>query len=113
MASRAESTVVYVAGLVQGIVLVTFPAASTVFTDPNEYGLTTTQYGGLFLPQVVTAIAGSLLGSSLARRVGAKRVYLLGLAASLLAMTLLVISALFTDDRAVAYPLLLTATAFV
>ena len=39
--------------------------------------------------------------------------YLLGLAASLVAMTLLVISALFTDDRSIAYPLLLTATAFV
>ena len=30
---------VYAAGLVQGIVLVTFPAASTIFTDPDEYGL--------------------------------------------------------------------------
>lgn len=113
MATRTESNVVYLAGLVQGIVLVTFPAASTVFTDPAEYGLTTTQYGALFLPQVVTAIAGSLLGATLAKHLDAKRVYMLGLAASLVAMTLLVISALFTDDRAIAYPLLLLATAFV
>ncbi len=34
MATRLEGNVVYAAGLVQGIVLVTFPAASTIFTDP-------------------------------------------------------------------------------
>jgi hypothetical protein len=39
MASRAESTVVNLAGLVQGIVLVTFPAASSIFTDKSEYAL--------------------------------------------------------------------------
>ena len=37
MASRAETTAVYGAGVVQGIALVTFPAASTIFTDPAEY----------------------------------------------------------------------------
>jgi hypothetical protein len=37
MASRAESRVVNLAGLVQGITLVTFPAASSILTDPTEY----------------------------------------------------------------------------
>src|SRR4051812_43353171 len=60
MATRTESNLVYAAGLVQGIVLVTFPAASTIFTDPDEYGLSSSQYGAMFLPQVITAIAGSL-----------------------------------------------------
>ena len=36
MATRTESNVVNAAGLVQGIVLVTFPAASTIFTDPDD-----------------------------------------------------------------------------
>ena len=54
--TRAEGTAVCAAGAVQGIVLVTFPAASTVFTDPGEYDLSNTQYGILFLPQVATAI---------------------------------------------------------
>ena len=45
MASRAETNIVYAAGLVQGIVLVTFPAASTIFTDPDEYDLSSSQYG--------------------------------------------------------------------
>ena len=74
MATPAESRVVYGAGLAQGIVLVTFPAASTVLTDPSEYDLSSTQYGTLFLPQVITAIAAALLGASLAGRFGTKRV---------------------------------------
>ena len=111
MATSTETNVVYGAGLAQGIVLVTFPAASTIFTDPDEYGLSSTQYGALFLPQVVTAIATSVLGARFAQRHGAKRVYLCGLAASLVSMALLVTSAAFTDDHALAYGLLLLATA--
>jgi hypothetical protein len=47
MATRNETRVVYSAGVVQGIVLVTFPAASTIFTDPSEYDLSSTQYRAL------------------------------------------------------------------
>ena len=42
-ATRTEEWVVYAAGAVQGIVLVTCPAASTIFTDPDQYGLSNTQ----------------------------------------------------------------------
>jgi MFS family permease len=111
MASRTEIRVVYVAGLVQGIVLVTFPAASTIFTDPDEYDLSSTAYGALFIPQVITAIAGALLGAGLAHRFGAKRVYLAGLAFSLAAMALLVTTTLLTEDSSSAFALLLVATA--
>ena len=70
--------------MIQGIALVTFPAASTIFTSPSYYGLSSTAYGAMFLPQAVTAIAASLLGAGLSRRWGLKRVYLLGLVADLL-----------------------------
>jgi fucose permease len=113
MASKTESAVVNVAGLVQGIVLVTFPAASTIFTEKSEYGLSTTQYGGLFLPQVVTAITASLLGAGLARRISTKRVYLIGLGCSTISMGLLIASTGVKTDQSVAYPLLLVATAFL
>ena len=55
MASKTERTIINAAGLVQGIVLVTFPAASTIFTDTSEYGLSSSQYGAMFLPQVALA----------------------------------------------------------
>jgi MFS family permease len=97
--------------MVQGIALVTFPAASTILTDPAEYDLSSTQYGTLFLPQVITAITAALLSSSLGGRIGTKRVYLVGLAASLAAMALLLVSSFLTGDETLAYALLLLATA--
>ena len=111
MATQTERRVVYAAGMVQGIALVTFPAASTILTDPSEYDLTNTQYGALFLPQVVTAITAALLGARLGGRAGPKRVYLVGLSASLAAMLLLLVSSFLTGEETLAYVLLLLATA--
>src|SRR6478735_6166262 len=113
MATQAERTVVYAAAVVQGIALVTFPAASTILTDPAEYDLSSTQYGALFLPQVITAITAALLGASLGGRFGTKRVYLVGLVAALVSMTLLIASDFVKDDQSAAYAVLLCATAFL
>ncbi len=110
MPTRREATVVKVAAIGQGIALVTFPAASGIFTSSSEYGLTSTAYGAMFVPQAITAVASALLGATWARRVGTRRVYLIGLAANLLAMSLLVVSSLFTSNEPVAYGLLLLAT---
>jgi MFS family permease len=111
VATQTERRVVYAAGVVQGIALVTFPAASTILTDPSEYDLSSTQYGTLFLPQVVTAITAALLSASLGGRIGTKRVYVVGLSASLAAMVLLLVSSFLTGDESLAYVLLLLATA--
>ncbi|MGH8697286.1 MAG: hypothetical protein ACREVS_12460, partial [Burkholderiales bacterium] len=71
MARRDEIAAVYGAGVIQGVALVTFPAASVVFTSASDYGLSGTEYGGMFVPQAVTAIGASLLGAGLTRRLGA------------------------------------------
>ncbi len=103
----------YAAGAAQGIVLVTFPAASTIFTIPQEYDLSSTQYGLLFLPQVATAITASLLGAWLGRRLSTKWVYLGGLGFGLFSMLVLIVSQFFESDKSVAFPLLLGATGFL
>jgi hypothetical protein len=113
MASRAENRVVNLAGLVQGITLVTFPAASSIFTAADGYDLSNTLYGAMFLPQVLTAITMSLLGVGLAHRISAKRLLLIGLAANIISMVVLVVSTGFESDIAIAYPMLLVATAFL
>jgi MFS family permease len=113
MATQAETRVVYAAGAAQGIVLVTLPAASTIFTSSSEYDLSNAQYGVLFLPQVAAAITASLLGSWLARRFGTKRVYVAGLACGLVAMLLLIVSTFFESNTSGAFPVLLVATAFL
>jgi fucose permease len=110
MATRFESNTVYTAGLVQGVALVTFPAASTIFTSPSYYRLSSSQYGAMFLPQVVLAIASSLSGARLGRRFTIKRVYLAGLVATLASMVLLITSQFYTSQQSLAYGLLLAAT---
>ena len=111
MAQRNEIAAVYVAAVIQGLALVTFPAASTVFTSPQHYGLSSTEYGAIFVPQAITAISASLLGAGLIRRLGIKRIYLLGLTADLVSMALLFLSQFFMSDGQVAYSMLLLATA--
>jgi len=110
MAQRSEIVTVYAAGVVQVIGLVTFPAASAVFTSPSDYNLSGTEYGGMFVPQAITAIVSSLLGAGLRSRLGTKRIYLLGLFANLLAMALLVASRFVMHEHAPAYGILLVAT---
>ena len=115
-ASRAEGLTVNAAGLVQGIALVTFPAASTIFTAHDSYDLSSSQYGLMFVPQVITAVTASLLGAGLlgrglAARLGERTIYLAGLAADLAAMVLLIASWLVVHQHALAFALLLAATA--
>jgi MFS family permease len=110
MAQRREIIAVYVAGVIQGLALVTFPAASNVFTSPADYGFSSTEYGGMFVPQAITAVIASFLGAGLTRRLGAKRIYLIGLTANLLAMLLLLGSRWVMHQHATAYGILLIAT---
>jgi fucose permease len=110
LARRQEVAAVYGAGLIQGVALVTFPAASVVFTSATGYGLSRTEYGGMFVPQAVTAIGSALLGAGLARRLGAKRIFVIGLVANLASMALLVLSRFVMSEQAVAYVVLLVAT---
>jgi MFS family permease len=65
----------------------------------------------MFLPQAVTAIVSSLLGAGLSRNWGLKRVFVLGLLANLLSMSLLLLSQTVMSNTPVAYTMLLLATA--
>lgn len=113
MAKRSEIVTVYIAGMLQGIALITFPAAGGVFTSPDGYGLSSAEYGAMFAPQVVVAIVSSLLGAGFSHRLGAKSIYLLGLVANLVSMALLVGSKFVMHEHAVAYGLLIAATTSV
>ncbi len=107
---RREVLTVYAIGLFQGLSLVAFPAAATILTAETGYDLSKSQYGVMFIPQVVLAIAGSLALANLAGRFSLKRVLLAGMVANTLAMVLLAGSNPVQGD-AIAYPMLLVATA--
>lgn len=109
MHRRLEITLIYAAGLVQGLALVVFPAASGIFTSPDFHNLTSSEYGSLFLPMVVAAILASTLSGPAARRRGLKAVLLAGLGCDLLAVALLAASQLAVGDHGLAYAALLLA----
>jgi MFS transporter, FHS family, glucose/mannose:H+ symporter len=111
MARRTEIGVVYGAAVVQGLALVTFPAASAVFTSLDGFGFDSTRYGTMFVPQVVLAIFAAALAPKLARRWSLRRVLLAGLASDILSMSLLALSRLFIGAPDVAFAVLLIATA--
>jgi fucose permease len=107
---RSEVGLVYATGLVQGLALVTFPAASSIFTSPDGYDFSASRYGMMFVPQVVLAILASSLGPRLVRRWTLKRVLQAGMSGDLLAMILLAFSRLLQGAPAAAYGVLLVAT---
>jgi fucose permease len=109
-ATRTEVGLVYLTGLVQGLALVTFPAASSVFTNPHGYGFSSTRYGAMFLPQVLLAILASSRAPKFANRRSLKRVLVLGVLSNLVAMSLLASSKLLMASRDSAFGLLLIAT---
>jgi fucose permease len=60
----------YLAGMLQGLTLVSFPASSAVLKQ--MHGFSDAQYGAIFLPQVAFAVIGALGGGALASRLGLK-----------------------------------------
>lgn len=103
--------VVYFAGLLQGLALVSFPAISSIFTNPQEFNLSSLEYGSLFIPQAILSIIASFWSTRLVQCKSIKFVFLVGLAANLLSMFLLAISSFFIKGQTVAYGILLLATA--
>lgn len=109
MSRRLGIGVVYGAGLVQGLALVTVPAAGDILTSSEFHGLSSREYGTLFLPMVAAAIVASLVAGPLARRLGRKPVLVAGLALNFVAMAVLAASQTVIGDHALAWSTLLTA----
>jgi predicted MFS family arabinose efflux permease len=99
--------IVYSAGLLQGLTLVSFPASSAVLKQ--MHGFTDAQYGAIFLPQVVAAVLGSLAGGSCATRWGLKTLLWLALLVNALSQLLLALTAGMPSEAA--FGLILAGTA--
>jgi fucose permease len=110
VARVAEVGIVYVGGLAQGLALVSFPAAATILTAADGYGLSSNQYGSIFLPLFVGSVLASLLAPALARQRGLRTVLITGLAANGAAMATFALSAMATGVPGLAYAMVLAAT---
>jgi fucose permease len=113
MKRKFEIILIYITGLIQGFVLVTVPAASSILTDPDAFGFSDSDYGTLFIPQVVMAIAGALLGPKFSRKLGLKSIYQTGLVFNICAMVLIGASEWFLDNPVFSYLCVLMGTSAV
>jgi len=110
---KTEQSLLLMVGVMQGVALVTFPAISGVLTGTNGYGLSNSDYGLIFLPQVIAAITSSLMGAQASRLWGAKKVLLWGLIADVASMAVLLLSILVIHEQGLGLPLLMLATALM
>ena len=101
---------VYLSGLAQGVAVVMTPSLANVLRSPTAHALSDAEYGGLFLPFIALAIAASMGCGAAVRRLGARPVYLIGLASNALAMLLIAASALLLAHHALDRAALLVAS---
>lgn len=97
---------VYFSGLLAGISLTLFPAAGPLFTDSDFHHLSNSEFGVLFIPQIVMAIASSLLTPVLAKQWGMRYVRQIGLGFMAISMAFLMMSQFLIENAAVFYVLL-------
>ena len=97
----------YLAGMLQGLTLVSFPASSAVLKQ--MHGFSDAQYGTIFLPQVALAVIGALGGGALASRLGLKA--LLGGALLINALSQLLLAGSMLIPPALAFASVLLGTA--
>lgn len=105
----AVTLLIYGAGLLQGLMLVSVPALSTALKQ--SLMLTDGRYGSLFLPQVLCTMLAALAGGELARRMPLNRLLLAALLANAAAQLALAASAVVPSQWA--YATLLTATSLL
>jgi fucose permease len=110
VARVTEVGIVYIGGLAQGLALVSFPAAATILTAADGYGLSSNQYGSIYLPLFVGSVLASLLAPALARRRSLRAVLITGFAANCGSMAIFALSATMTGVPGIAYAMLLAAT---
>ena len=90
---------IYLSGFLVGIALVVFPAAGSILTDSDFHGFSSTQFGSIFIPQIILAILTSLSAPKIAEKIGMKKVMLMGLASLFLATLLLGASNWFMEGN--------------
>src|SRR5262249_26012843 len=86
------------------------PAASTILTSSQHYGLSSTEDATMFVPPAAMAGGASLLGAPVIPHFGIQRIYLIGLTANLVSMALLFFSQFAISNAPVAYGMLILAT---
>lgn len=72
---KLKIIIVYLGGLLTGLSLILFPALGTIFTDASQFGLSSSQFGNIFIPQALLAILSALAIPFFVSKMASKKHY--------------------------------------
>ncbi|PKF73496.1 MFS transporter [Chryseobacterium sp. PMSZPI] len=109
---RIVIIVVFLLAFLTGVNFVVFPALGTAFTDMALFGLSPSQFGNLFIPQVICIIISCLGAPFLVNKWGPKMILMIGIMLMLTSTGTLWLLHFFLAERALLFPLLLILVTF-
>ncbi len=104
--------VVYLLAFLAGVNFVIFPALGTAFTDPSLFALSSSQFGNLFIPQVLCIIAACLGAPVLVNKWGPKTVLVIGVVLMLISTGSLWLLHYFLAEKKLLFSVLMVLVAF-
>ena len=102
---------VYLLAFLTGVNFVVFPALAPVFTDESLFGLSTSQFGNLFIPQVIFITVSCLVTPFLVNKFGPKIILSSGVLLMMLSTVILWLLQFFLNDKAFLFSILLILVA--
>lgn len=103
--------VVYVLAFLTGVNFVVFPALGTAFTDPSLFALSPSQFGNLFIPQVICIIISCLGAPFLVNKIGPKIILGCGLLLMIISTGSLWVLHDFIEIKSLLFPVLMILVA--
>ncbi|MBB6369525.1 MFS transporter [Chryseobacterium shigense] len=108
----ARIIIVFLLAFLTGVNFVVFPALGTAFTDSSLFRLSSSQFGNLFIPQVICIIISCLGAPFLVNKWGPKMVLTIGLLLMIVSTGALWGLQFFMNDTALLFPVLMILVAF-
>lgn len=103
--------IIFLLAFLTGVNFVMFPALAPVFTDQSLFGLSSSQFGNLFIPQVVCITVSCLVTPFLVNKLGPKKILFSGIFLMILSTAILWTLQFFLDDKGFLFSILLILVA--
>lgn len=103
--------IIFLLGFLTGVNFVIFPALAPVLTDQSLFGLSASQFGNLFIPQVIFITISCLVTPFLVNKFGTKIILSSGILLMILSTAILWTLQFFLNDKAILFYSLLILVA--
>ncbi|KMQ61054.1 hypothetical protein ACM40_15240 [Chryseobacterium sp. BLS98] len=108
----AKIIIIFSLAFLTGVNFVVFPALGTAFTDSSLFRLSASQFGNLFIPQVICIIISCLAAPFLVNKWGPKTILAIGLLLMIVSTGALWMLQYYMNDASLLFPALMILVAF-